>query len=605
MLNRAPSPNFRRLHPPFHTRSRPGIRGKRIPRPRAPGLPGSRGFRTLSLAWILALALTGFADATPVTVLPVAGKHGMVVAGHPQATAAGLAVLKSGGNAVDAAIATSLSLGVAEPYGSGLGGKLVMVYYEAATGRTEVIDAMDAAGSLDVAAYLKRPEGDHSYGYPSACVPGLAAGLWLAHQKWGWHSWADDVQPAIDLAREGFRILPKTRDFFEEQTKKLHRGDKELARLYLPGGQLPEIGATLANPDLARTLTLLAKHGRDGFYRGEIAASIASASREGGGEITAGDLAAYEARIVDPVGIDFHGYRIESAPPPASGAAMFLPALKALEDQAFGRGPLRSAANLDELGRVWRLVEPEAYRVIGDAVGSRFAFEKLVAPDSIQALRTKAGLTAPAEARAAWSGGPFDESEMAATTHFIVVDRHGNVVCATQSLSLHFGAGVIPRGTGVVLNDSMSNFDYSDPAHPNFVAPGRRPRSTIAPTLVMHRNRPVIALGIPGAARIPTAMLQVLIDRLVLNRPLGESIGDSRFHFSIPWRTGEAETFEAEASFPPAEADALKALGWTTVLAEPAGRGRKFGGVNAVEFNADGSLTGYADPRRTNLAEGY
>ena len=558
------------------------------------------------LLWFgLTLALLAGAQPSPVTIQPVSARHAMVVAGHPQAVEAGMAVLKAGGNAMDAAIATSLALGVAEPYASGLGGKLMLLYYNAATGKTQVIDAMDAAGSLDVPAYLQRPVEDRSYGYGSACVPGLAAGLWLAHQQWGVRPWADDVQPAIALALAGFEVLPKSRDFFEEQTKKLHRGDPEIARLYLPGGKLPEVGAVLPNPDLAHTLSLLAQHGRDGFYRGPVAAAVVAAVKQGGGVITAGDLADYEARLVEPVGIDFHGDQILSAPPPANGAAMLLPALKALEAASFTSGPLRTAANLDQLGRVWRLVEPEAFRLIGDAPEARFYFEKLVAPDAIQALRAKARLNLPAKAAAAVADRPFYESAVAATTHFIVVDAHGNIVCATQSLSVHFGAGVVPPGTGVVLNNSMSNFEFSGPSQVNSLAPGRRPRSTISPTLVLRHGKPLLALGVPGSARIPTSLLQVLLDYLALHRPLAEAIGDTRFHFMIPWKPDDVETFEAEQSFPAAQADAMRILGWKVSLSEAAGRGRKFSGVNAVEFNADGTLTGLADPRRTNAAAGY
>lgn len=549
------------------------------------------------------------AQPLPVEIVPVTARHGMVVAGHPQAAAAGLDVLKAGGNAIDAAIATSLTLGVAEPYASGLGGKLMLLYYDAASGRISVVDAMDAAGSVDVGAYMKRPEEDRSYGYGAVCVPGLAAGLWLAHEKWGARPWSDDVAPAVALATTGFQVLPKSRGFFDEQAKKLHRGDAEIARLYLPGGKLPAVGTLLPNPDLARTLELLAQHGRDGFYRGPVADAIVAAAKSGGGNITAEDLAGYEARLTEPVGIDFRGYRIASAPPPANGSAMFLPALKALEDQTFDGGPLRTAANLDLLGRVWRQVEPAAYRVIGDAPESRFFFEKLVAPDAIGTLRAEARIAPPAVRKVAVSEDPARYSSfpiaVGATTHFIVVDSRGNVACATQSLSVHFGAGVVPPGTGVVLNNSMSNFEYGDPKHVNALAPGRRPRSTISPTMVTRDGRPVLAIGIPGSARIPTSMLQVLLDRLVLGRPLTDAIGDTRFHFVIPWKPGDVETFESEEPFPAGPAEALRAMGWKVLLAERVGTGRKFSGVNAVEFNPDGTLTGVADPRRTNAAAGY
>ncbi len=566
--------------------------------------------------------------AVPVTVTPVAGRHGMVVAGHPQATQAGVATLQAGGNAIDAAVAVSLALGVAEPYGSGLGGKLMLLYYEAASGRTYALDAMDAAGSLDVDTYKTRPEEDRSYGYGSVCVPGLAAGLWTAHQKWGKLKWADDVAPAITLARDGFDILPKTRDFFAEQEKKLRRGDAEIARLYLPGGALPGVGTRLPNADLARTLELLARHGRDGFYRGPVAEAIVAASQQGGGVLTAEDLARYEPRLTEPLQLDFRGYRLLASPPPTNGAPLFLTIMKVLEDEAFA-GPLRSPANLDKIGRAWREVQPLVQRSIADVPEAVFNYEKLVAPDSILAIRAKVRLpNTPARKVAAIEGGaraprglnlrgaqvppqaPLDasgwsEDIAAATTHFLVADAAGNMVCATQSQSLHFGAGVVPPGTGVVMNDSMSNFAFNDPKAVNYAAAGKRPRSTISPTIVFRGGKPVFAIGIPGAARIPTALLQALLDRLAFDRPLADAIGDTRFHWDSNWRKDDEVSINAERSYPAAEVQALSALGWKVEQPEAAGTGRYFGGMNAIEVNADGSYTGYADPRRTNAAAGW
>ncbi len=557
----------------------------------------------LILSLLVAVRLP--AADTPVTVTPVVGKHGMVVAGHPQAAQAGVVILQAGGNAIDAAIAVSLSLGVAEPYASGLGGKLMLLYYEAATGKTYALDALDVAGSLNVAAYLPRPEEDHSYGYGSVCVPGLAAGLWTAHQKWGKLKWADDVAPSIKLARDGFEILPKTRDFFAEQEKKLRRGDAEIARLYLPGGQLPVAGSHLANADLARTLELLAAHGRDGFYRGPVAEALVAASQQGGGVITLDDLAHYEVRLSEPLQLDFRGYHLLASPPPTSGAPLFLAIMKVLEDETF-TGPLRSPANLDKIGRAWREVQPLVQRGFADVPEAPFNFEKLVAPDSIAAIRARIRAADTPVKKVAWlDDSGWSEDAAAATTHFLVADAAGNIVCATQSQSLHFGAGVVPPGTGVVLNDSMSNFAFTDAKSLNYVAPGKRPRSTISPTIVFRGDRPVFAIGIPGAARIPTAMLQALLDCLALNRPLAEAIGDTRIHWDSNWRKDDEVSINAEQSYPAADGQALSALGWKVELPEAAGTGRYFGGINAIERNADGSYTGYADPRRTNAALGY
>ncbi len=560
--------------------------------------------RLLVVGYLLLLAAA--TAAVPVTVVPVTAPHGMVVAAHPQAAAIGAAVLKGGGNAIDAAVATSLAVGVAEPFGSGLGGKLMLLFREAKTGRVYVVDAMDACGSgRDVVALrLISEEGQH-FGYSAVCVPGLAAGLWAAHQKWGAKKWSEDVIPAILLAREGFEVLPKTRDLFEEQEKKLRRGDPDLARIYLPGGALPAVGSRLKNEDLSRTLELLARRGRDGFYTGEIADAIVRAAAKGGGQLTKDDFARYEARIVEPLTVDFRGYRVFASPPPSHGAAIFLPVLKALENEDFGGGPLRSPENLEKIARVWRIVQPQASRAVGDVPEARARVEKLLAPESIADIRRRAA--APdANAKKLVSLEPaFSESPEASTTHFIVVDAQGNIVCATQSQSSHFGAGVIPPGTGVVLNDSMSNFAYLETRSPNLVAPGKRARSTVSPTIVERAGRPVFALGAPGFSRIPSALLQGLLDRLALDRPLAEAIGDTRFHFAAATSRLESEAFEAERSLPAATVEQLTAKGWTVRLPEEPGRGRHFGGLNAVEFNADGTLTGYADPRRTNAAAGY
>ncbi|MEO5960826.1 MAG: gamma-glutamyltransferase, partial [Opitutaceae bacterium] len=345
-------------------------------------------------------------------------------------------------------------------------------------------------------------------------------------------------------------------------------------------------------------------HGRDGFYRGPVAAAIVAAGQKGGGVITLDDMARYEARITEPLSVDFRGYRLLCAPPPASGPVFFLSALKVLESETLGGGPLRTAANLDLLGRIWSIVSPRVWSTVGDAPETRAEVENFLAPDSIATIRARVLAPTPVK-KAAWlEDDSFFESAMAATTHWIVADAAGNIVCATQSLSLHFGAGVVPPGTGVVLNDSMSNLTFDSARSPNFASPGRRARSTIAPTIVLRDGKPLIALGIPGASRIPTAMLQVLLDRLVLNRSLADAIGDTRVHFVTSTRD-DAVTFEAEESFPEVEAVELRRRGWKVELPEPAGEGQHFGGINAVEFNADGTRTGFADPRRTNAAVGY
>lgn len=572
------------------------------------------------LGWSAALALTSWTTAVPVTVAPVEARHGMVVAGHPEAAAAGLEVLRRGGNAIDAAVAVSLALGVAEPHGSGLGGKLVLVYHEADTGKTHAIEALDQAGArLDVAQVRTFTREQRRAGWTSVLVPGLPAGLWLAHQQWGRRPWAESVQPAVRLAREGFLVLPKTHDQFAEQEAKLRSGDPEIAKWYLPGGKLPEPGMRLANTDLAQTLERYAAEGADGFYRGPVAEAIVAGAQGGGGHLTLEDLARYRARMVTPVAGDVFGHRIVGGPVPTTGVALYLTILKALESETWADGPLRSPENLHKVGRVWHVVQPLVSARIADVPGAAAAAARLMGRPSIEEIRQKVALAGKLGYTATPESGEelaalaepleldFDEEPLAAsTTHFVVVDVQRNVVSCTQSTSLHFGAGVIAPGTGVVMNDTMSNFAVTNPRAVNMVAPGKRARSTTSPTIVLRDGKPVLALGVPGGQRIPIAMLQVLLDTLAFRRPLVEAIGDTRVHLLTPEaQDGPRNVWQVEASLADATERGLLERGWVVERKEPAGRGRHFGGINAVELRADGALVGYPDPRRTNAAAGY
>ncbi|QYM78516.1 gamma-glutamyltransferase [Horticoccus luteus] len=560
-------------------------------------------------AWLATLC-TGIALAgVPVQVTPVTATHGMVVAGHPEAAAAGVDVLRAGGNAIDAAVAVSLALGVAEPYASGLGGKIMMVYRDA-EGRSFAIDGMDEASrTLPTEKFRHLSSNRRHYGWTSVATPGLAAALETAHRRWGVRPWAEDVRPAIELARRGFEVLPKSRDLFLEREKVL-RGDPELTRIFLPQGRVPAVGARLPNPDLAHTMELLAEKGAAGFYRGPVAEAMVAAAQRGGGWLTLDDLAHYEARVRAPVMTEIFGCTFLAGCPPSTGPAQYLAILKALETARWAPGALRTAANLDQVGRVWQQVAPVVQSTVADVASADDAVTHLFAADFIAEVRQRAGVgvaqVREKDARTpVWSEPDFEDVH-ASTTHFVIVDGAGNVVSVTQSQSLHFGAGVMAPGTGVVMNDSLSNFAVVNAGSVNIAAPGKRPRSTTAPTIVVRGGRPLLAIGLPGAQRIPTAMLQTLLDYFAFHRPLADSIGDTRLHLLSPVTARDPNNvWEVEASFPDEEQKMLEALGWKVVKKEAAGRGRYFGGINAIEVGADGALTGYADPRRTNAAAGF
>jgi gamma-glutamyltranspeptidase/glutathione hydrolase len=520
--------------------------------------------------------------------------HAIIVAGHPEAAEAGLSVLNDGGNAMDAAVAVSLSLEVAEPYASGLGGKLELLYYDASTRKVSVVDGMDCASrSLNVAAFLALPAHERNEGGASAAVPGLAAGLYEAHRRWGARAWSDDVQPARALAERGSLVLPKTVALMAESRARFAH-DAEARKIYLPGGRLPAVGSRLRNPDLAATLGLLAAEGPAAIYQGRVAGAIVSAVREAGGSLTLEDLAGYRARMLEPLSIPWGRGRLFSAPPPAGGEIL-LAVLGAVERRTWSTGPLRTADNLEHLGAVFRAAYPLYDSEVGDVPVSRARVDRLLAPDALAKLGDAwetAALGAPAEA----------ERPGRSTTHFIVVDRRHNIVCVTQSLSLHFGCGIVPPGTGIVLNDTLSDFTTRSPANPNYVAAGRRPRSTIAPSLWLDRDgNPLLAIGLPGGGRIPTGLAQVLIDLSAFRRPLADAIGDTRVHFL---NAGSRKVLESEVGLDPSVLEGLRVHGWTVTAVEAPGTGEHFGGVNAVEFLPDGSLRGDADIRRTNAAAG-
>ncbi len=531
-------------------------------------------------------ALAAAEDAARVEV--ARGRHGMVVAGHPEAAEIGLRVLGAGGNAMDATVAVSLALGVAEPYGSGLGGKLMFLYWDQASGRVFAVDAMDESSStLDVAAFAASSYEQRSEGWAAVAVPGLLAGMHEGHGRWGRLPWADVVRPAAELARSGARVLPQTRAFFERRIERI-RVSAEAARIFLPGGELPAVGSRLAIPDLAQTLEAIAREGRAGFYRGRVAEAIAKASQAGGGSLRLGDLAGYQARVTEPLRLDFQGSRVVTAPPPATGGAALLAALDGLVDAEWsGSSPL-DPDHLDRIGEVLKRIYPEIQAGIADVPSARDAFHELIGER-------------PGEDSASSFVSMDGGAESASTTHFVVADGEGNVASVTQSLSHHFGSGVVAPGTGVVLNNSMKNFATRDESSVNFVAPAKRPRSTIAPTLVLRQGEPVLALGVPGGQRIPTATLQVLLDVLVFRTDLAEAIRRPRAHLRRPLRDTEpTNLFELEAGDPSLVA-ALHERGWTTRVSED---NETFGGFCAIEILPDRTLVGVADLRRTNAARG-
>ena len=529
-----------------------------------------------------------------------------IASGHPAATEIGLAVLERGGNVMDAAVAASLALGVAEPYGSGLGGKLILLYREASTGMVHSIVALcTSPAALDDLQFIQLPSSQRKYGYHAAGVPALVAGLDEAHRQWGSKPWQELVSPAAELADNGVEIDAVMRSMFAPKVKVL-RADEEAAALYLVDGEAPPVGARMRNADLAESLRKIAAGGADAFYRGAIAERIVAAAKSQDAPLSLSDFRNYRPEVGRSLAIDYRGYRIHSCPPPLTGGVTVLSALKCLEQMP---GESHDETQLaDRMCRSLQCLYPRIRDEIADVPSVQAAANALLSTQLTKELGQTAGRLDPQRpydepARQRSQEAEADALPSASTSHLVVVDAAGNMVSLTQSLSLHFGAAVVPPGTGILLNDSMSNFSTQNRAAVNHVAPGKRARSTIAPIIVTKRDKPWLALGIPGGQRIPTTTIQLLWRLIDRGEPLGKALAASRLHLRRPLQDDDpANVIDYEDDMPQEQVAAMTERGWT--MKRRRRNGHYFGGGNAAQYQGDGSIVAVADPRRTNFAAG-
>lgn len=557
------------------------------------------------MPWLLSLTLVSIPETWAATRVESSG--GVIVSGSRESTDVGMEILRKGGTAADAAVAVSLALGVSEPFNSGLGGKFVALYYDAKTQKVRCIEALDEAPSgLDMKTVLRVSKADREKGYISACVPGLTAGISLMHQTWGRLSWKECLAPAIKLAESGYAVPAKQLTAFREKFDVLSQ-DPEAQKIYLPDGHVPKAGQIIQNPDLARTMKRLAESGPEEFYSGETARLLVEASQSGGGWFSMEDFARFKAHWLDPLSVDYVGREIYTSPAPLTGGAIVLLALKSLELNKNGKtadGKPLSLSRVDTAARVFQQVYP--------MVAGQFANTPDSAQNSPRIFRqtTYAGIWKRASAANpqspygdADSRNAVSEDVNGSTTHFVVVDREGNIACVTQSLAHHFGAGVVAPGTGVLLNNCMSNFSYASSRAINYAQPGKRPRSTMAPTIVMENKKPLLALGSPASQRIPTGIYQVLSAVLDYNESLTDAIDEPRFHTRSRRTSSEApNVIDLEDGFDPDTATELSQHNWD--VQSKSKNSYYFGGVNAVRFLPNGKREAVADDRRTNWPEG-
>lgn len=547
-------------------------------------------FLALSVAIGLAACAGGIdlqrqAPAVATKIPQVSARNGMVASAHPLASQAGLAILKAGGNAVDAAVATAFANGVVEPHANGLGGEGMMVIWLADRRKAIAIDYRAMAPLAD-----KTGQRWPSSGPLSVAVPGTVAGLCMALEKYGTKSLQDVMAPAIQLAENGFAISPTLAQIIADSFGAISK-DPQLAEILAPSGLPLEAGEILKNPDLAKSLRKIAAGGRDVFYKGELAEAITTAMAARGGLIDKADLAAYQAIERDPVRGSYRGVEILSGPPPVSGLTV-IQSLQILENFELSKNAPLSQTNVHLIAEALKLAFADNAAYIGDPAYTKVPAAGLLSKG--YAKSRAADIPLGSASRQIKAGDLSKEHP--STTHMSVADPMGNMVSLTQTISGFWGAHVVPAGTGIILNNEMQNWSSTGP---NVYAPGKRMRTTIAPTILLKDGQVFAALGTPGAARIISTMVILITNLVDHGMTMQQAIESPRFY-----ARDTDKNLHVESRVPAQTLEALRAMGYVTSV--KGDYDLYFGGAQGIVADPKRRiLTGGADPRRDGAVLGY
>ena len=496
--------------------------------------------RPTASALIFALLLVFAPIVRAASPAPVGAENGMVVSAHRDASAAGVSVLQRGGNAVDASIAVAYALAVTYPEAGNLGGGGFMTV-RLADGRETFIDFRETAPlaatrTMYLDAAGKVVPGRSTRGHLAVGVPGTVAGLELAREKYGTKPRRELVAPAIRLAERGFALDQGDAELLAEGAADFAK-DPPSAAIFLNAGRPFVAGERLVQKDLAAMLRVVAKDGADGFYRGEPARRIAAASAANGGILTVEDFARYRAVERAPVSCPYRGYRVVSAPPPSSGGLVLCQSLAILEGYPIGEYGFHAASSVHVMTEALRRAFRDRNTRLGDPDFVKVDIAPLLAPDYVANLR--AGISPDRATPSSSLSAPGVGREGPSTTHISVVDAQGNAASLTYTLNDWFGARVTAAGTGILLNNEMDDFS-AKPGAPNMyglvegennaIAPGKRPLSSMSPTIVTKEGKLALVVGTPGGSHIPTAVLQVLVNMIDYRMSLTEAVDAPRIH---------------------------------------------------------------------------
>ena len=535
-------------------------------------------------------------------VLPAAAveaEHGMVVSAQRYASEVGVRILAQGGNAIDAAVAVGYALAVVDPCCGNIGGGGFMTIH-LKDGRDTFINFRETApGAATAAMYLDaagKPIDELSRrGYRAAGVPGSVMGLERAATEYGRLARAALLAPAIALARDGFVLGRADADLLDSKRLGI---DPVAAKIFQRDGSRFEAGDRLVQSDLAATLEAIAERGPDAFYRGPIAAAVATASAANGGILTAEDLAEYRVTEGPPLACTYRGYRILSAPPPSSGGTTICEILNILEGYDLKALGFRSAQSVYLLVEAMRHAYRDRNTHLGDPAFVHNPLDRLLSKEYAAGIRTAI------DAHKAMAPAALPAREKAETTHYSVVDGEGNAVAVTYTINGSFGATVVAPGTGFFLNNEMDDFTIK-PGMPNLyglvqgeanaIMPGKRPLSSMSPTLVEKDGRIFLVLGSPGGSRIITTVLETILNIVDYGMSPQEAVEAPRLHHqSLP-----DEVAYERAGLMPDAITTLTEMGYKLVEHRP------WGAVELIAI-ADGRFHGVSDPRRpAGAAVGY
>jgi gamma-glutamyltranspeptidase/glutathione hydrolase len=539
---------------------------------------------------------------------PVRARSAMVVTQEPHATDVGVAVLKSGGNAIDAAVAVGFALAVTYPYAGALGGGGFLLY-RPAKGDPTFIDFRERAplsASRDM--YLDasgNPTRDSVEGWRASAVPGGVAGFEYAHRKYGRRKWADLVAPSVKLAAKGFEVsFERARQFAGAETKL--NGDPESKRVFMKGGAGFQPGDRLVQPELAKVLKRIQKKGAADFYQGETARLIAAAMANNGGLIGISDLELYRAIERKPLTGTYKTYGVVTAPPPSSGGVGMLQMLAMLDGSEYEKKGRGSAAAIHYMAEVMRRYYADRSEYLGDPDFFPVPIPRLLDPRYIASRRaTITDRVTPSESLAP---GKFESADASdETMHFSILDAEGNAAALTYTLNGGFGNGITLPGLGILMNNEMDDFSAKPGAANMFgavggvaneIAPKKTPLSSMTPTIVTKDGAAYLVVGAPGGTRIITSVMQVILNVVDFGLNIQDAIDQPRFHHQ--WRP---DRLDMEPNFSPDTVMLLREKGHA--IDRPTGVIAAVQGIMVEESRFGRWIAGAWDGRGTGKAAGY